>query len=423
MTKKARRTDDRARAERLPRRARGNAFINLITFLLFAAFALYFTFNRYKSLEDPFLTVKAAAVTLSETAEARGFVVREERIIPGGAGFVVPRLGDGEKAANGQLVAEQYSGANSETVSRLGELELRIKRLREAAATAPEERERQSADAVAELAYSLARRELGEAREIAVMVESLIMGAPNADDANEEISALETELSSIKARLLGGEGVYAPKAGVYALLADGFEGVTPSSVMGLSPAGLEALFAYPSGGEGAGRLVTGARWYFAIIADSAALNALLEKDSVTVRLTKPRRAEFTMRVEDVGKSDGEKRVAILSCAYGISQILNTRACDAELIYGETSGIRAPREAIRLEPASPETPEQLDSFVYIVEGHRAKRVRVEILREVGGAYIVKGEMPKAALPGASSALRDGVEIIVKANGLYDGKVVR
>ncbi|MDR2615821.1 MAG: hypothetical protein LBC28_04510 [Oscillospiraceae bacterium] len=404
-------------------RARGNAFINLITFLLFSAFSLYFGSSLYKSYEDPFLTVTAAVVTLSETAEARGFIVREEQIIPGGAGLVTPRLGDGEKAANGQLVAELYRGADSETASRLGELELRIKRLREAAAIAPEERERQSADAVAELAYSLARRELGEARELAVRAESLIMGAPNADDAREEISALETELSSLKARLSGGDAVYAPKAGVYARLADGFEGVTSSSVMGLSPAGLEALFAYPSGDAGAGRLVTGARWYLAVIADGAALNALLEKDSVTVRLTKPRRAEFTMRVEDVGKSDGEKRVAVLSCSYGISEILNTRACDAELIYGETSGIRAPREAIRLEPASPETPEQLDTFVYIVEGHRAKRVRVEILREVGGAYIVKGEMPEGTLPGASSVLRDGVEIIVKANGLYDGKVVR
>jgi hypothetical protein len=402
------------RRTRAPR-ARGDSFIRLIAGLFFAAFILYCGLNVYHSLENPFRTELAAPVTVSDTASARGFVVREEEVIPGVSGGTIPRLGDGEKASRGQLVADAYgAGANFESAARLGELRSRIKRLGEAAAATPEARARESETAVTELAYLISRRELAAAREKAVVAESLIMGAQDSISAAAELAALEAELNALEATLSGGTPVYAPKAGLYAQSADGFEGIAPDRLSGLAPDALEALFAFPSGEPGAGRLITGTRWYLALIVDSESASALLELESVTVRLTTPIRAEFSMRVENVGKNDGARRVVTLSCAYGMADILTLRAAEAEIVYRETSGLRVPREALRLEPASAES-EALETFVYIAEGHRAKRVRTDILRESGGMYIIKAN--------ASAGLRGGCEIIVKANGLYDGKVIR
>ncbi|MDR2420710.1 MAG: hypothetical protein LBD49_01215 [Oscillospiraceae bacterium] len=402
MTKKARRP-----------RARGDAFIKLITALLFAAFSLYCGLNVYRSLENPFRTARAARAEILETSSARGFVVREELVIPGVEGLLLPSLGDGEKAARGQLVAEAYGEAAAGDAARLVELELKIKRLREASVSLPEERARRTEDSVTALAYALARRELGEAREKAAEAESLVMYPQDAASAASETVALEAELRAAEAALPRAVHVYAPESGLYAHSADGFEHITPDMLSGLSPEGIESLFAFPETSAGAGRLVTGTRWYLALIVDSASASALLETDSVTVRLTTPVRRELEMRVESVGKSDGKARVAVLSSSYGIADVLNARACGAELIYGGTEGVRVPRDAVRLEPEDGGGGE-LVPFIYIAEGHRAKRARVTILREAGNAYIVES---------ASPSLRDGSEVIVKANGLYDGKVVR
>ncbi|MDR0446295.1 MAG: hypothetical protein LBH17_04585 [Oscillospiraceae bacterium] len=418
------------------RRAGGDSFIKLITGLLFAAFTLYCGLNVYRSLENPFRTAPAVALTLSETASARGFIVREEELLPGDFSFASPRLDDGEKAARGQLVAELYSIADTAGTDaysgyaaseRIEELETRIKKLHAAAAASPEELARRTENAVTTLAYLTARRDLTAAAELAIEAESLVTGASGNIGAESEAAALEAELDALQIRHSGATPVYAPVSGVFARSVDGFEGITPSGIANLTPDELEALFAFPEGQPGAGRLITGTRWYLALVMDSASAAALIEPDSVTVRLTTPVRAEFTMRVEDVGRGSGDRRVVTLSCDYGMRDILNVRATDAEIVYGEISGLRVPRDAVRLEPPGDESGESgangngtdgnlsaLETYVYIAEGHRAKRVRVTILRDYGTAYIVQGR---------SSILRDGSEVIVKANGLYDGKVVR
>ncbi len=129
-----------------------------------------------------------------------------------------------------------------------------------------------------------------------------------------------------------------------------------------------------------------------------------------------------MDIKEVGRSDGASRVVVLSCGRGMTEILSARSVTAEIVFGEVTGIRVPKAAIRLERISEANTVQA-TFVYLAEGVQATRVRVEIIEEFGDSYIVRGEVVGEEKQGAMSILRDGSEIIVKANNLYDGKIVR
>jgi hypothetical protein len=401
----------------------GDFTIKLISGLLFAAFVLYCGFNLYNSLDNPLRTTRAAAVAVLETGDARGYIAREERVIPGAFGLVVPELQSGARAAAGQAVAVGYSdGTDSRSVAQVRELRSRIEQLNTVAATTPDTRAKQSRAAAESLVSAVLHRDFAAERKLAIAAESLVMSAAEPEAVRAEISALEAELKALTAQISAGVTVTAAVSGVFAAELDGYENISPDAMLGLVPSGLDALFSYPAGGAGAARLVTGTHWSLALVVSDADAARLLEQSVVTVRLNNPVSAEFEMKIEEIGRSEGGERVAVLSCASGLSKVLNARTVTAEVLFGETSGIRVPKEAVRLEPRSAEDA-SLERFVYVAEGQVARRIRVTILREFGDAYIVKGEVIGNEATGAASRLRDGAEIIVKANNLYDGKVIR
>ena len=401
---------------------RGEALIRVITAILFLAVVLYGGMNLFRSLENPFRTALAVSVAVSETSVVRGYAVREETVVPGG-GFVVPELPDGVRTTRGSVVAISYGNdADSGTVTHLRELRTRIDMLTAAAAVTTEERGLRSVNAVNKLALALANRDLSAANDYVIEAESLIMGALDSTGAESEIAGLESELSSYMSRVPYHIEITAPEAGVFASSVDGFEGISSADITNLTAEGLDLLFTESRGTAGAGRIITSSRWYLAVIVEEKVAANLIDSRTVSVRMTQPVQETFEMNIEEVGRSDGTSRVVVLSCANGLRRVIDARSVVAELAFGEVTGIRVPKAAIRLEPISEKNTEQT-TFVYLAEGVQATRVRVSIISEYGDAYVVKGEVIGDERQGAMSVLRDGSEIIVKANDLYDGKIVR
>ena len=401
---------------------RGETLVRVITGVLFVAFLLYGGMNLLRSLENPFRTARAVSVAVSKASVVRGYVVREETVVEG-SGFIVPEIADGVRTTSGSVVAVSYgSGADSGTVAQMRELRTRIDRLTTAAGVTADERAARSVGAVSNLALSLAQRDLGAANDYVIEAESLIMSPVDPVSARGEIAALGNELNALLTKVPYHVEITAPGAGIYASANDGFATVTPGDITNLTAAGLDSLFATEKTAAGAGRVITSSRWYLALIVDENAAADLIDLQTVSVRITQPVQAMFTMNVEEVGRSDGASRVVVLSCSSGTKQILDARSVMAELVFGEVTGIRVPKAAIRIEQISEENTERT-TFVYITEGVQATRVRVEIISEFGDAYIVRGEVIGEEKRGAMSVLRDGSDIIVKANNLYDGKIVR
>ncbi len=213
---------------------RGETLVRVITGVLFAAFLLYGGMSLFRSLENPFRTTLAVSVAVSKTSAARGYIVREERVVRG-SGFIVPEVDDGVRAAKDSVVAVSYgSGADSGTVSEMRELKTRIERLRAAAGVSAEERSSRSADAISDLALSLSRRDLKAASGGVIEAESLIMGAVDAESAQNEIISLERELSALMAKVPYSAPITAPESGAFAASIDGFENISPDDIINLT---------------------------------------------------------------------------------------------------------------------------------------------------------------------------------------------
>ena len=111
-----------------------------------------------------------------------------------------------------------------------------------------------------------------------------------------------------------------------------------------------------------------------------------------------------MTVEWISPEEDGYRAVYFSCSANLADTLSMRQQEAELIFSQETGLRIPRQALRVK-------EDGTAFVYVQTGLRAEAKTVELIRDYGDYYVVRGEN-----------LRAGDEVIVSGKGLYDGKVV-
>jgi hypothetical protein len=245
--------------------------------------------------------------------------------------------------------------------------------------------------------------------EIASGVEGFVVYAGKPGDTEAELRGLRDRLSSLEANNRGTSPLYAPRGGVFSSHTDGYEEVTPAELTLLSPSSLESLF--PRGrqpeADAAGKLISGIRWYYAAVLDSAQAAKLGQQSKAEVAF--PGVGAFEMSVSELGREENGKTVVIFVSGAYISDIANIRRTRAEITISERIGLRIPKAAMRLDDDN-------RTYVFLLTGVRAERADVEIIGEYEGDYTVRDGTESGSL------LRSGSEIIVKANNVYDGKVV-
>jgi hypothetical protein len=392
---------------------RSDFFMKIISGALFLALASYIGFSLYSAAKNPFLTTAALRYTVEEAGSAEGYIVREETVVAGDGSLSVPAVRDGERTASGALLANVYAGASSLSgASEIRETKLRIAQLEAAATANPRDAEEARQTSVLLLAAAVQTAAFEHMDELSLAVESLVIAAHSGAAAAAELVSLRESLARLESVYAAGSAVYAPKSGLFTSAVDGFEGVTPGALASVLPSSLAPLFSAPESGGGVGKLIFGTKWYFAAVLDASDALRLHDGDRVRVQLTRPVSASYTMTAERVGRNEDGKSVVVFSCDRGLAETASLRRVSAEVVFDEVSGVRVPKAAIHLED------DEGDNlpYVYLATGGRAERVAVTILREYGDGYIVSGA------GGDASPLREGAEIIVKANGLKDGKVL-
>jgi len=118
-----------------------------------------------------------------------------------------------------------------------------------------------------------------------------------------------------------------------------------------------------------------------------------------------------MLVESIGRREEGMCVVLFSSDRGIHDVAPLRSLRADIVFGEVSGIRVPKEAIHLDDDN-------NTFIYLQTSGYAEMVEVEILRVTGDSYLVRD----GAESNPPTPLRVDSIIIVKANDLYHGKIV-
>ena len=383
---------------------RSDFYIRVIAAVLFLAVASYIGVYIYNAVINTYVTAPAIIYSVEEMFPAQGYIVRSETVIKDTGDTVLPIVGEGEKVASGQAVAVEYTSRSAlETASEIRALKLRIAKLEAPGGVAEAAR----LDSVLALSAAVHSGDLSVLDELSVNIETYIF-ADNSTQENE-LPVLQARLEVLERRSEGMRTIYAPVSGVFSQVVDGYENVSPHSLDGISPDTLAELFTSRSGSSGTGKLVTEFTWYYAAIMNFEDAKLLTAGRMIQVQFYGVYNTGMQMRIESVGKQEDGLCVVIFSSDRSVHDIAQLRGLRADVVYNTVTGIRVPKEAINLDDDN-------KTFVYLQTGVRAERVDVEILREYGDSYIVRDGTE------TGTPLRVGATIIVKANRLYDGKIV-
>lgn len=412
---------------------------------LLAAILVYLGVYVYQGLSDPLATTLCYSYTVDDTVEATGYVARTERVLPRQTLIADVLPAEGEKVAKGETVAYLYRDAaalNRRTEMRA--LALRVEQLEYTMSRAGDQRDAAALtgeilSAVAQLRSSVGRRDLGGLPEKSLDLKSLIYkrdvvgGGGDLDAIREEIEELNRQLQTLqRAAKADTTEITVDEAGVFSGVVDGYESLlTPQRLETITPSELDSLTQEDGSAGAVGKLITSSRWYFVCAVTETEAKRLETGRRIKVRFSRDWSGEVLMEVERIGEAENGRVAVVLSASRFLSETTLLRRQTVELVFHSVTGIRVPKEAVRVvtrtstDKDTGQTSQTSVTAVYAMVGVQAEEKPVTILEE-GEDYFLVEPAPFSnpnSLTETKKALRPGDEIIVRADGLYDGKVLR
>ena len=423
----------------------GSLNARIIMLVVLAAVVITIAASALSSLRELYPTVLAYSYTVDDSVEATGFLVRQETVLPGQGGTVEVLPDEGEKVSRGETVALLYqSDAGLAQRETLQQLMMEQEQLEYALAQSggsgdSAQLSDRVADAIAGLRGAAASGDLTGLESQTMELKSLIykrsytLGQEGEDSA----AALQASLDNVKAQIQSltaqasqnTSRVTAAQSGIFSGLVDGYESlITPDMLEALTASQLKDLASQKPAEDSSaiGKLITNSTWYFACTLPEADTARLVEGRSVTVRFSRDWSGEVDMKVERLGDPE-EGGVVVLSSDKFLSDITLLRRQTVELIFDTVTGIRLPKEALRVDQQTvtdSETGEQTQvsvTGVYALVGQQAEFKPVTVLDEED-SYILVAPITSTVPSQAKKALRAGDKIIISSGELYDGKVI-
>ena len=416
----------------------GKPVITVAIAAIAVALVIYFGFYVAKVFSEPYTTALAYTYTSNDSAEAVGILVRQETVLPAQTGIVDVTRSEGEKVGVGQSVAQVYR--DSQAQNNQADLEALADQIQlleyssdgggvDSAAKLDEN----ILQAVTALHAASGVGDYNQLEDQARTLKSTVLkrgyvygNGLGAEELSQKLNDLKSQYAALKQQTSSStSSVRAPKSGVFSTLVDGYEtAVTPQTVFQLTPSSLSALLAGQGkeAGGGMGKLITSTRWYFAAALPVSVAERLKEGSTATLRFSGDFDQDIDMRVDQVGQAEGDKSVVVFSTDRYLSQTTLLRQQTAELIFNSWSGLRIPKQALRMEKSTytdKETGQEVQNNrlgVYALLGGRAEFKTVEVVTEGDDYYVVRSTTDE------SDALRAGDEVIVRATELYNGQLL-
>ncbi len=416
----------------------GKPVITVAMAAIAVALVIYFGFYVAKVFSEPYTTALAYTYTSNDSAEAVGILVRQETVLPAQTGIVDVTRSEGEKVGVGQSVAQVYR--DSQAQNNQADLEALADQIQlleyssdgggvDSAAKLDEN----ILQAVTALHAASGVGDYNQLEDQARTLKSTVLkrgyvygNGLGAEELSQKLNDLKSQYAALKQQTSSSTStIRAPQSGVFSTLVDGYEtAVTPQTVFQLTPSSLSALLAGQGkeAGGGMGKLITSTRWYFAAALPGSVAERLKEGSTATLRFSGDFDQDIDMRVDQVSEAEGDKSVVVFSTDRFLSQTTLLRQQTAELIFNSWSGLRIPKQALRMEKSTytdKETGQEVQNNrlgVYALLGGRAEFKTVEVVTEGDDYYVVRSTTDE------SDALRAGDEVIVRATELYDGQLL-
>lgn len=416
----------------------GKPVITVAIAAIAVALVIYFGFYVAKVFSEPYTTALAYTYTSNDSAEAVGILVRQETVLPAQTGIVDVTRSEGEKVGVGQSVAQVYR--DSQAQNNQADLEALADQIQlleyssdgggvDSAAKLDEN----ILQAVTALHAASGVGDYNQLEDQARTLKSTVLkrgyvygNGLGAEELSQKLNDLKSQYAALKQQTSSStSSVRAPQSGVFSTLVDGYEtAVTPQTVFQLTPSSLSALLAGQGkeAGGGMGKLITSTRWYFAAALPVSVAERLKEGSTAILRFSGDFDQDIDMRVDQIGQAEGDKSVVVFSTDRYLSQTTLLRQQTAELIFNSWSGLRIPKQALRMEKSTytdKETGQEVQNNrlgVYALLGGRAEFKTVEVVTEGDDYYVVRSTTDE------SDALRAGDEVIVRATELYNGQLL-
>ena len=417
----------------------GKPVITLVMVIFAAVLCIYFGAYVFDTFNDPYTTTFTYEYTHSESAQANGVLVRQEQVLQAEAGIVELQCGEGEKLGVGQTAAYVYRDAQAQQDSaRLEALEGEIAVLEAALTTgagvdSAARMDEQVLGSVVDLRAAVGGQDFSDLDELVRDVKSHVIQRGVTYGEGVTVADLKSRLSQLrsdyKSQNSAFSGTYsrvkAKSSGTFSSLVDGLEDVlTPKSAMELTPSALNSILKAGAGHmDAVGKLITSNRWYFAANLPEEVAEGLKTGSSALLRFSGDFRQDVTMRVDHLSEAENGQVCVVFSTDRYLGQTTLLRFQSAELIFNSYSGLRIPKQALHMEKYTTtdeqtgQTTEHQMLGVYVLLAGRAEFKQVKVVTESQDFYVVNGVDASAA-----DTLRSGDEIIVRAVGLYDGKLM-
>lgn len=417
----------------------GKPVITLVMVIFAAVLCIYFGAYVFDTFNDPYTTTFTYEYTHSESAQANGVLVRQEQVLQAEAGIVELQCGEGEKLGVGQTAAYVYRDAQAQQDSaRLEALEGEIAVLEAALTTgagvdSAARMDEQVLGSVVDLRAAVGGQDFSDLDELVRDVKSHVIQRGVTYGEGVTVADLKSRLSQLrsdyKSQSSAFSGTYsrvkAKSSGTFSALVDGLEDVlTPKSAMELTPSALNSILKAGAGHmDAVGKLITSNRWYFAANLPEEVAEGLKTGSSALLRFSGDFRQDVTMRVDHLSEAENGQVCVVFSTDRYLGQTTLLRFQSAELIFNSYSGLRIPKQALHMEKYTTtdeqtgQTTEHQMLGVYVLLAGRAEFKQVKVVTESQDFYVVNGVDASAA-----DTLRSGDEVIVRAVGLYDGKLM-
>ena len=413
----------------------GTIITKLVMLFLALCLGVYFTVHLFRGMTDPLTTAVAYAYTVNDSVEAEALLVRQEQVLPAGAGIADVIPGEGERVGAGQTVAVLYRDSEAlERKKQIQQLTLEAELLQYATTqTEPGGGVAQLENDVVRAAVALradsAAGEFGRLEDQVLDLKRAVLKRDYTYGAgvdNTHLSQISAQLRALQTRSAQDTSrVYAKEEGTFSAQVDGYEEITPKSAAQLTPNGLKELL--ERGGKAdetaLGKIVTANRWCVAANLPVRAAERLSVGGKAVVRFTGDFDRDVTMRVDAISQPEEGQCMVLFSSDRYLANTTLLRRQTVEVIFESDQGLRVPKDAVHIltkTVTDKETGEQKKvstTGVYALVNGQAEFKTVRTMAEGTQFYVVQ------SLDTGKRVLRPGTQVIVRARDLYDGKVVQ
>lgn len=423
----------------------------LLTFLLL----IYVGYQVYLSNHKGIVTETAMYGTVSDTLQARGFAIRDERVITDTYnGVLTYRVADGTRVSQGGVIADIFASENDAAAQgKIDRIDREIANLQ--VLSKPADFFAANPSMISTQIYSAIGQIFSETRnnnfsEISSLKENLqtvlnrkqlITGEESSEDYLLRIQLLEEEKEQLS--LAAGQtinSITAPAAGYFISSTDGFENVVDvSSIREITPKTVRDLLSRERGtglGSSVGKICSDFNWYLVCVFSEENIWRFedVEEVSLDIPLASTETIPATVVAKNRDSETGDTAV-VFECSYMDSDIASVRNETVQVNVHTYSGVLVSERALRFsdvtyteydEEGNPvEKVAENVKGVYVQNGRQLEFVQVFTDKTVNGYAICKTELSdeeqEALVTEATIQLYDNV--VVEGTDLYDGKPVQ